>query len=111
MRRLKIIRTRRDDMPDFIQTETRAGDTITMGETKIVPFSKSLRVQIPGLHGGLIWNRPSSLLVVSSDGHEQNIPIVDVTRQALWALLGLSLAVFPLMMLLSKRCNKTNGGN
>ena len=95
-------------MPGLIQTETRAGETITMGGTKIVPFSKSLRVQIPGLHGGLIWNRPASVLVISSDGHEQIIPIVDVTRQALWALLGVSLAVFPLMMLISQRRNKTN---
>ena len=95
-------------MPGFIQTETKAGEAITMGETKIVPFSKSLRVQIPGWHGGLIWNRPVSLLVVSSDGSEQIIPIVDVTRQALWALLGVSLAVFPLMMLISQRRNKTN---
>ena len=95
-------------MPGLIQTETRAGETITMGGTKIVPFSKSLRVQIPGLHGGLIWNRPASVLVISSDGHEQIIPIVDVTRQALWALLGVSLAVFPLMMLISLRRNKTN---
>ena len=95
-------------MPNFIQTETRAGETITMGGTKIVPFSKSLRVQIPGLQGGLIWNRPAKLLVTSSDGYEQIIPIVDVTRQALWALLGVSLAVFPLMMLISLRRNKTN---
>jgi len=95
-------------MPGFIQTETKAGDAITMGETKIVPFSKSVRVQIPGLHGGLIWNRPASLLVTSSDGEEQIIPIVDVTRQALWALLGASTAVFLLMMLISLRRNKTN---
>ena len=95
-------------MPGLIQTETRAGETITMGGTKIVPFSKSLRVQIPGWQGGLIWNRPASVLVISSDGHEQIIPIVDVTRQALWALLGVSLAVFPLMMLISQRRNKTN---
>ncbi|MFC2053860.1 hypothetical protein ACFLV7_06115 [Chloroflexota bacterium] len=95
-------------MPGFIQTETRAGETITKGGTKIVPFSKSLRVQIPGLYGGLIWNRPATLLVVSSDGDEQIIPIVDVTRQALWALLGVSLAVFPLIMLISQRRNKTN---
>ena len=95
-------------MPCFIQTETKAGGAITIGETKIVPFSKSVRVQIPGWQGGLIWNRPASLLVVSSDGEEQIIPIVDVTRQALWALLGVSLAVFPLMMLISQRRNKTN---
>ena len=95
-------------MPSFITTETRAGETITMGGTKIVPFSKSVRVQIPGLHGGLIWNRPASLLVVSSDGNEQIIPIVDVTRRALWAMLGVSLAVFPLMMLISQLRNKTN---
>ena len=95
-------------MPGFIQTETKAGEAITIGETKIVPFSKSVRVQIPGRQGGLIWNRPASLLVVSSDGEEQIIPIVDVTRQALWALLGASTAVFLLMMLISLRRNKTN---
>ena len=95
-------------MPGFIQTETKAGEAITMGETKIVPFSKSVRVQIPGWQGGLIWNRPASLLVTSSDMEEQIIPIVDVAREALRRVVLLRLAVLPLMMLISLRRNKTN---
>jgi hypothetical protein len=77
-------------MPDrFLNYEQKAGDSMTIGDFRIVPFSRTLRVQFPGRWlGGLIWNRPASVLVTSRDGQEQVIPVHDVTRRVQFSLLG-----------------------
>ncbi len=38
--------------------------------------------------GGLIWNRPSSILARTRDGQEFVIPVKNVTRQVQIALFG-----------------------
>lgn len=79
-------------MPEpMIHLETRAGDPIKAGNTKVIPFSQALIVRLPGLNGGLIWNRPVSALFVSPEGQEQVVPIQDVTRQIQFAFLGVGL--------------------
>ncbi len=72
----------------LIQVVTKAGDPIQAGNTHIIPFSKIFRINIPGLPGGLIWNRPSSIVVMNEGGGEQVIPIQDVTRQGLWTMMA-----------------------
>jgi len=71
----------------YINMETRVGEPIPVGDATIVPMAKSLRIQIPELPGGLIWNRPVSVLVQTSDGGEQVLPIRDVTRRAQLGLI------------------------
>jgi hypothetical protein len=89
-------------MPDrFLNYEQKAGDPITVGDFRIVPFSQTLRVQFPGRWmGGLIWNRPASVLVTSREGQEQVLPVHDVTRRVQFSLLGACILVallFPII--------------
>ena len=90
-------------MSNFVQTETLAGEPYKFGDTKITPYSKSLKLLVPGFLGGLIWNRPDSILVQKPDGSEQIIPVIDVTRQVIWAIFGASLLSVILMFSLSNK--------
>lgn len=76
----------------YITTETRVGEPMSIGDTTIVPMAKSLRIQIPRLPGGLIWNRPVSLLVREPDGSEEVLHIRDITRRTQFGLILGSIA-------------------
>ena len=78
-------------MPLFT-IETSPGETIQAGSNQITPFSQAVKFTLPGSRGGLIWNRPVSVLVQGEDGSEQALPVVDVTRIVQLALLGIGLA-------------------
>lgn len=75
-------------MGQIISVENKAGEPIQFGATRLAPFSQCVRVQIPGLRGGIIWNRPLSVLVTHADGDEEVIPVPDITRIVIWSLLG-----------------------
>ena len=75
----------------IIQTETKAGEPIQAGRVRAIPFSRVVRIQIPGLAGGVIWNRPTSVVVIDQDGEEQVFPVQDVTRQGQIAILAAGL--------------------
>ena len=90
-------------MNDFISMETHSGDPIEMGEHLVIPFAQTLRIRFPGLNGGVIWNRPASVLARNSDGTEEVIPVPDVTRQIQWALLFASLTTTLFFWLLWRR--------
>jgi hypothetical protein len=77
---------------NLIKFETQAGAAIPYKDVKIIPFSRALRIQIPGKTAGLIWNRPVSVATITPDGREHVIPVRDVTRQAELALWGAGLA-------------------
>lgn len=88
----------------WIQMETRAGEPVTAGGNILIPMARVLRVMLPGMPaGGLIWNRPSAVVVRSADGQEQVLPVRDVTRQAQWALFGVALALLLPALLLRRR--------
>jgi hypothetical protein len=87
----------------FIQAETRAGDPIEVGDRKIVPLAKVMRLQIPGWLGGAIWNRPVAVVVRRGDDEEQVIPVRDVTRLAQLTIVGSGFFVI-LMACLVNRC-------
>ncbi len=75
----------------IIQVETKAGEPILAGNVRTIPFSRVVRIQIPGLHGGSIWNRPTSIVVLGQEGEELIIPVHDVTRQGQIAILAAGL--------------------
>jgi hypothetical protein len=75
-------------MQSRLQIETKPGKPISIGKTRIVPYSQSLRVNFPQTNGGLIWNRPISVLVINADGDETVIPVPDVTRRLQIAIFG-----------------------
>ena len=87
----------------FLAIETFPGETIQAGKTKITPFSQAVKFMLPGSRGGLIWNRPVSVLVQGDDGSEYVLPVVDVTRIAQLALLGIGLAFGILFPLINRR--------
>ncbi len=91
-------------MPDrLIEYETRTGDPIQAGNTTLIPFGKVLVIRLPGLPGGLIWNRPISVLATTPDGQEQVIRIVDQTRLAQLSILGASIIGTLLIWLIAQR--------
>ena len=75
----------------FITIETRPGETIQAGENKVTPFSQAIKLVLPRPMGGLVWNRPVSVLVQGLDGSEEVLPVKDITRIAQLALLGVGL--------------------
>ncbi|HLA99016.1 MAG TPA: hypothetical protein VJL34_11225 [Anaerolineales bacterium] len=75
----------------WLHVDTNAGQPVQIGRTKIITFARVVRFEFPGAMGGLIWNRPLSLLVKKEDGSESVLDIPDVTRQAQLALLAFGL--------------------
>lgn len=87
-------------MTEFINVEIRAGRPIEAGKRTITPFAQSVQFNLPAWNGGLIWNRPVSILVQAEDGQEEVISIPDVTRQTIWAFCGASLVLMVISWIL-----------
>ena len=75
----------------LIDFQTAAGDPIAVDDMEIVPIARSVRIQVPGSHGGLIWNRPVAVAFRTADGREFELPVHDVTRRWQILLLGMGL--------------------
>ncbi len=84
-----------------IQFTLQTGAPIHIGSTTITVRSRVLRILLPRVSGGLVWNRPVSLRVQNADGTEQELPVRDVTRLAQWTLMG--LGVLCLLIAVRKR--------
>jgi hypothetical protein len=78
-------------MPRLLTIENKAGEPLQSGALTIIPFAQTIRLQFPGVIGGLRWTRPVSVLARTPEGEEKVYPISDVTRQVQWWLLGASL--------------------
>ena len=87
----------------LLHIETHAGAPIQAGSLRLTPFARSVILRFPNFPGGLIWNRPTALLVQSPDGDEKLLPIHDTTRRRQFALLGASLAAGLFIRLLFKK--------
>ncbi len=77
------------------------GEPVVVGAVTVTPQAQALSLRFP--FGGIVWNRPAAVLV-EQDGRTERIPIMDVTRWAVWTLLGLGTAVAILSS--SKRSKK-----
>jgi hypothetical protein len=75
-----------------LSVENRAGKPIKHHGRRLILFSRSLTVTLPGSKARLIWNKPASVLVVNPDGGEQLIPIQDRTRRIVIIILACGLA-------------------
>jgi LPXTG-motif cell wall-anchored protein len=51
--------------------------------------ARLVQLRIPSAHGGLIWNRPVAIVVRPSNGPEKVIPVLDLTRIAMFSLAGI----------------------
>lgn len=84
-------------MAEFLSIETQSGAPIQFRDLQLIPFARSVYLQVPGLRGGLIWNRPASVLVIDAEGREQVLPVQDLTRRIVWTLLGGTLILWLLV--------------
>lgn len=87
----------------LLQIETHAGAPIQAGSLRLTPFARSVTLRPPNFPGGLIWNRPTALLVQSLDGNEKLLPIHDITRRRQFALLSAGLLAGILLRLLFRK--------
>ena len=90
-------------MASFITVESRAGGPVKFHGNTLVPINQVWHLKLPWAHGGLIWNRPVSVVVTDSSQQETVLPVQDVTRQAVWFLFGLSVASLLLAFVVGRR--------
>jgi hypothetical protein len=74
-------------MSRFIN-EIKTGETVQVGKYQITPQTRVTMIRSEGGHFGWIWNRPNAVIVRTQDGEESILPIVDVTRVIIWAMLA-----------------------
>ena len=72
----------------IIETEIITGETQQVGNFQLTPLSQVLKVKSSGNHAVFFWNRPKAVIVRTLDGQEQVLPVTDVTRIAIWAMLA-----------------------
>jgi hypothetical protein len=92
-------------MPDLSSFfETHEGKPITVGDQKVTVISKALRLQVPNMPIGIVWNRPAAVRVQTEGAGEITLPVVDETRRYQIMLLALGIAgSLVLSMLLNRR--------
>jgi hypothetical protein len=85
--------------------QTLTGRPVKVGDVQVYVRSQVLQVRLPFANGGLVWNRPLSVMMRTPSGQEQRLSVPDVTRTAVLTLLVLSLVSTFLLM----RFRRTNG--
>jgi hypothetical protein len=90
-------------LSDYVEVQARERDPIQVGDRTITLQSKAVAVHWP--RGGWVWNRPVAA-VVERDGVVERIPIVDVTRLAILALVGGTALLWLLALSQSKGKHK-----
>jgi hypothetical protein len=71
-----------------VQWRVTTGTPVIRGDVTITPEAHALTIRLPT--GGMVWNRPSAVLIEQGD-RVARLPIIDITRLAQVALLSLSL--------------------
>lgn len=85
---------------DLVEVRTRSHDPVGVGDRTITLQSKAVSIRWPG--GGGVWNRPVAVLV-ERDGQVVRVPIVDVTRLAILAMVGTTALIWLLALSRSMR--------
>lgn len=84
----------------LLHWENQAGQPFSAGGRTITPISQAIQLRLPFLSGGLIWNRPVSVVVQNAAGQEETIPVRDETRIQQITILAAGLAGALLIWLL-----------
>lgn len=79
---------------DFFELKTVEGTAVHTEHHTLIPESQALIIRFP--FGGFVWHRPTAVLVQQGE-QTQRHPIVDVTRQATWAIIALGFLI-PLLL-------------
>ncbi len=83
--------------------ELREGKPLRVGEQTITVVSRVLRLQIPGIPAGLVWNRPAEVRVATQGASDVILPVIDETRWMQFLLLGLGIAGSIVLSVLLRR--------
>ncbi len=79
-------------MPNFSSLfVTAEGKPQKVGDQTITVVSQALRWSPPWGFGGVVWNRPVAVRVLTSSGVEHTLPVVDETRRREIIILALGL--------------------
>jgi hypothetical protein len=89
-------------MTEWIELETREGNPVQASGWKITPLSRALKIKFPFLNGGLVWNRPSSIIVEGPDQLQRTIQVEDTTRLAQIAIVGAVFSTLLIFVILSQ---------
>ena len=87
----------------FLSIETHTSHPIRINNPKVSLRSQVVQLRLPVINGGLIWNRPRAVVVRTSDGQEQILPVPDLTRIAILILAGLSFASMFLLIFFRRK--------
>lgn len=88
----------------LVRWETRRAAPIVVEGTTITPEARLLMIQWKQV--GFVWNTPAAVTVSSSAASER-IPIVDVTRLALWSLSAIALGLWLIALALQSAMKGT----
>jgi len=104
---MRKIRQSKNNMANktFVR-QTNTGEPVRVGDLSIYPVARSYRINMPGVHGGIIWNRPVAVIVENSRGDRQELPVVDRTRQLQIAIFSAGLFGAFLTWLLFRKSRK-----
>ena len=89
--------------PSILHIETLTGQPVRLKDIQLRVRSQVVQLRLPIASGGLIWNRPVAVLVHRLDGQDQILPIPDVTRTIVLALVGLCFVSTFLLMLFRRK--------
>jgi hypothetical protein len=87
----------------LLRIETHTGQPIRIKDSELRVRSQVVQLQLPIANGGLIWNRPVDVLVSSSHGQEQILPIPDLTRAAILMLAAFCFTSMFLLILFRRK--------
>ena len=89
-----------------LRIESLDSPPITIPDGQVYIRSSLIQLRFPNASGGLIWNRPAAVVMRTSNGQERIIPILDVTRMAVFTLAGICFtSIFAFMFLKRKKAN------
>jgi len=86
-----------------IEKGIRTGEPMQVGDFEVTPQTHVFSIRLPGHHAGVIWNRPKAVIVRTADGRESTLPVRDVTRVVIWAMLAGGLLGAMLIRMMSRK--------
>ena len=87
----------------LFRIEILTSQPLRVNDAQLRVRSQVVQLRLPRINGGLIWNRPVAVLVRTPDGQDQTLPVRDVTRSVVLALVMLCCASTFLLMLFRRK--------
>jgi hypothetical protein len=91
----------------ILRIETRTSPPIKIPDAQLYVRSRLVQLRFPIVNGGLIWNRPAAIVVRPLNGQEKVIPVLDMTRIAVFTLAGICFTSILTFMFLKRKKAKS----